>query len=292
MIFVIFQLKQKSTFSLKQVYMEILFLDKNLNIKNIQYLCQDIQNLSDDCIIGKGGQGCVYEFPINNKKYAIKISLQKEFIDEVGIIKKIEGKLDKHFSKKFMAKHYAILKCPTIKDKNIFIMEKYCGDINQLLDNNDSLYPLLIQCMIAFWYLNHVVHVFHNDICFKENFHNIMYSKETFQKKVVMLKNYKIIIPCCDYIIKIIDFGWSSTRLEKLKPVEHKKHPLNDLPIKSEILFLLHCFFLYLGHDLTNELISLSKKIIKKVGTKSIDFDSYLIYTCTKNFPLFGILQE
>jgi hypothetical protein len=278
----------------------------------------DNKNLSKARYQGKGG-GVVYVFKYYNKKYVIKyFKNEYNLCYESTIITKI-GKLQesKEIPDLYVKFHHLF----GLKKYSYIAIMDYIDYPNwNIVESKKArrIKSLFLQMLIATWFLNHIVRIYHGDLCVNHGgkkklklrgLHNVMFNKVKRKKVSFMIDNKEIKFFNEGIKISVIDFGKScykskSTRYTILTDILEKAYhkfisfnanhlfamkPFNKLPIHSELLYIVYCLlktyqFKKVEYKLYKYSINLLDKCEKKT---SRIFDLKLIEDMNKNFYKF-----
>jgi|ETNmetMinimDraft_18_1059904.scaffolds.fasta_scaffold16877_2 hypothetical protein len=267
---------------------------------------------------GHGG-GFVYIFEYYNKKYVIKyFKNEYNLCYESTIIKKI-GKLQesKEIPDLYVKFHHLF----GLKKYSYIAIMDYIDYPNwDIVESKKArkIKSLFLQMLIATWFLNHIVKIYHGDLCLnhgrKKNLklrglHNVMYDKVKKKQVSFMIDNKEIKFPNEGIKISVIDFGQSCSKSKSvrytilsdmLEKVYHKiisfnpnhlfsMKPFNKLPIHSELLYIVYCLLkTYKFKKVESKLYKYTINLLDKCEKKtSRIFDLKLIEDMNENFYKF-----
>ncbi len=237
---------------------------------------------------------------ISGKKYIIKndVIIEKyNKLYEFEFYKEFQQKIIADGMNKNILLPIRILDCESNKDKNKDNNKKYIYElINSDFDEkyiSKLLYKdwldYTIQLCLTIYYLNYVLGVYHNDLCFRGKIRNVMINKN----------NIPFDINVEDFIYKIknnytvlIDFGHQNPnkllRTEEFYNSEYINNEVRkQLIYKSEVFIIFYyCYkiFFKLDDRWGDNYFQTYNKFLKEVGTNSTvkNFDRHIIKSLLK----------
>ena len=307
---IVYDMKAKLKYEKKREVSKSKLNKKNYNVKTL-YIRKEKKKYFSPSFIkkilktnlklkDKGGQGKVYEFSKNKKTYYLKIfNNNNEICNEYDISKLIDILKNDKIIPDLYVNFYAIYEIYNENEKKyLIIMEKIDNNIWNIIDSKNikNIKLALTKILIALYYLNHKVLIYHGDICVKRGkkglaINNIMFNKVNKKKENFILNKKTITLSNGGFDIKIIDFG-NSCFINKYKKFMKKNKDKdkifnfnkfsNKFKIKSEILSTLYCLFSYYNFKNIDENIH---RLIKEIKTNNPKlFDESLIFYIYENF--------
>ncbi len=234
---------------------------------------------------------------IKNKPYVIKKEnvFDKNILKEFLFYKNYTDKIKKDKMNKTLNVPIKMLNCES--DSKMYVFNYIDSDYTkEYVELNIKLYnqwiDYTIQLCLNIYYLNHELGVYHNDLCYKGNFRNVMikYNDKPFNISVDSF-NYQI---NNNYIV-IIDFGHQSKNLGlRTYQFYHNEYKKNkrDYKYESEVFIVFYCsyiFFFKIKDEWIENFDDIYDKFVneaeseysnKKINTK--DFDFYIIKSLLK----------
>ncbi len=237
----------------------------------------------------------VGKLSINGKKYIVKRDVILEKYNELyefEFYKKFQKKIISDKMNKNILLPIKILDCEDTKDIKKDINKKYIYEVISNDYDENYISKLLyadwldytIQLCLTIYYLNYVLRVYHNDLCFKGKLRNIMINNNN--------KPFEINVEDFKYVIKnnytvVIDFGHQNQKIllrtDEFYNSEYlKKEEKNKYIYKSEVFIIFYyCYkiFFKLDDRWGENYGQTYNKFLKEVGPNSTvkDFDRYII---------------
>jgi hypothetical protein len=273
-----------------------IYKQHNVFSSNKSFDDLDICKIPKKRIITPGvSSGIIYNTKIKNKKYILKSTpliltnvRGKPVPDiEYDIYKILNTKIVDDYILQYYCKCYLITRCSN--KHTYYLLEKIDGDIHSILYKK----TILIQILLAIYYLNHICNIYHCDLTYYKDLvtfepirlNNIMYNK--IKKPITYTynldKDIKIKITISKYLVKLIDFGVSKKNHNLLKLKLNRIY--NNFPYISEVLYILYIYlYIKVPHKYKKQFqikfkIFLDHIINMYNPTNSKEFDSYLIQT-------------
>lgn len=222
---------------------------------------------------------------INNKNYILKTELKDRLLKEYIFYKK--------YSKQIYNDNFNIFINTPIKMKDCGNKIYYLMNLIDFdFDNNfiakitfNQWKDYTIQLCISIYYLNHHLHIFHNDLCYKNKLRNIML-KNNNKLKIMKIDNFHLNINS-NYIC-IIDFGYYNIRPNfrtlQFYDDDIKINNKNIIILYSEvfIVFFYSYYHFYYNNCINDNIIIIKNKIynefIKNIKNITlIEFDLFII---------------
>ena len=149
-------------------------------------------------------------------------------------------------------------------------MERYEADIDYDFLVNvgiDSQRNLLLQVLFGLYYLNHILHIYHNDIYYKHKIRNIMVNKID---NPITIEYNDMKITCNNYLSKIIDFGWGNSKPSFRTTEYHDKYFKDNKYISELVIFTFYYLLTIKPKDdkYHGKMLEFIKKIVEKVEKK------------------------
>lgn len=170
-----------------------------------------------------------------------------------------------------------------------YLMNKYDIDINRKfllrLSTTDQL-NILTQILFGIYYLNHVLHLYHNDLYFNNNIRNVMCNK--IDNKV-NIKYDKFNIVCENYIIKLIDFGWTENK-PAFRTTEYHDKYFRKLHTVSELVLFTYFYMITLKNNnlilsiMTDLCLIIEKKLTQSQQLTPQNFDFIFFNLITNSY--------
>ena len=166
-----------------------------------------------------------------------------------------------------------------------YLMNKYDIDINRKfllrLSTTDQL-NILTQILFGIYYLNHVLHLYHNDLYYTNNIRNVMCNK-------IDIKYEKFNITCENYIVKIIDFGWTENKPAYRTTEYHDKY-FRKLQTISELVLFTYFYMITLKNNnlilsiITDLCLIIEKKLNNSHQLTAQNFDFIFFNLITNSY--------
>jgi len=231
---------------------------KKVNTKTLSRSIIDIKTPVDkiECGIEFSNNWSINEniwvdnFNLGGKDVVVKKEMYDEnnISSEYNFFIKYSNDIKKaHFDKFILLPVDEIQKCEYSKKGKWFIytFEKLNWDYNSEYINKINFSQWLnytIEICLIVYYLNNVLGIYHNDLCYKNDIRNIMIKKTNTKNKIsVGSFNYEI---NGDYPV-IIDFGHQSTKpkLRTYKFYNNKHVKRTGIKFISEVFIIYYCSF-------------------------------------------------
>lgn len=216
-------------------------INTKIPINSIECDIQFINNLSYD------KNRWVDNFNLNGKDVVVKKEMydKNNVSNEYNFLKKYSNIIkNDHYDEFILLPFEEIKNCNDIDKKthwHIYIFNKLNCDYNneyiQKINFKQWLKYTLEICLVLY-YLNNILGIYHNDLCFKNNIRNIMIKKNTNEHKI-KVSNFEININE-DHPV-IIDFGQQSTE-PKLRTYNFYN---NKYVKRSGFKFISEVFIIY-----------------------------------------------
>ena len=176
-------------------------------------------------------------FTTENNQIIKSIKMQKNREKPFALI--LQEKLKKTKAQIFFVNYTKIQKCGNF---NCYLMPRYAYDVNasflQKLTPQQQ-FNLLQQGVFALFYLNNILHVYHNDVYFRQSIRNFMADPIT---QTYTVNQGDIEVLAHDFLLKIIDLG-QSKNYPSFRTTQYYEKYFPQLKYKSEA-FLFIFFFL------------------------------------------------
>ena len=166
-------------------------------------------------------------------------------IDEYTFYKKYTKKIIEYKLNSYIQLPYQYKIC---KQYSLYIFTKIDFDLTSIFlrkINTLQFNHLLQQCIYIIYFLNHVLHIFHNDLHQDDKIRNFMYIQNKDKKKKLSLYDQKIEI--LDYQLILIDFGLYNKKSGLKNNLFYNTKTIKYMyyfEIQSELLIILYVFLI------------------------------------------------